>query len=144
MAHYAPTLLIAAGMTVFLAVTSMPLAMMVGLTIALGRLYGPRPVRLLLGGYVELIRGTPLMLQLFVLFFLLPQVGLSMPPLVAGIGGLAINYSAYEAEIYRAGLMAIPAGQMEAALALGMSRRNGAPAGDRAAGDPDRRAAGDE
>ena len=58
------------------------------------------------------------MLQLFVLFYLL-----RLPPWVAGIGGLAINYSAYEAEIYRAGLQAIPAGQMEAALALGMSRR---------------------
>ena len=70
-----------------------------------------------LAGYVELIRGTPLMLQLFVLFYLL-----KLPPWVAGIAGLAINYSAYEAEIYRAGLQAIPAGQMEAALALGMSR----------------------
>ena len=57
------------------------------------------------------------MLQLFVLFYLL-----KLPPWVAGIAGLAINYSAYEAEIYRAGLQAIPAGQMEAALALGMSR----------------------
>ena len=57
------------------------------------------------------------MLQLFVLFYLL-----KWPAMAAGIGGLAINYSAYEAEIYRAGLQAIPAGQMEAALALGMSR----------------------
>ena len=57
------------------------------------------------------------MLQLFVLFYLL-----RLPPWVAGISGLAINYSAYEAEIYRAGLQAIPPGQMEAALALGMSR----------------------
>ena len=72
----------------------------------------------MLAGYVELLRGTPLMLQLYVLFYLL-----RLPPLVAGIAGLAINYSAYEAEIYRAGLQAIPAGQMEAALALGMSRR---------------------
>jgi polar amino acid transport system substrate-binding protein len=63
------------------------------------------------------------MLQLFVLFFLLPQIGLELPALVAGVLGLAINYSAYEAEIYRAGLQAIPAGQMEAALSLGMSRR---------------------
>lgn len=120
--HYAPTLLQAAGMTVFLSFASMPLAMLAGLLIALGRLYGPGPIRLLLGMYVELIRGTPLMLQLFVLFFLLPQLGISLPPLVAGIGGLAINYSAYEAEIYRAGLLAIPRGQMEAALSLGMSR----------------------
>jgi polar amino acid transport system substrate-binding protein len=123
LARYGLTLLLAAGMTVFLSLTSMPLAIGLGLVIALGRLYGPRLLRPLLTGYIELIRGTPLMLQLFVLFFLLPRLGLELPALVAGIVGLAINYSAYEAEIYRAGLQAIPAGQMEAALALGMSRR---------------------
>jgi polar amino acid transport system substrate-binding protein len=111
-------LLEAAFVTLALSVTSMPLAMGLGLVIAIGRLYGPRPLQAALQGYVELIRGTPLMLQLFVLFYLL-----KLPPWVAGISGLAINYAAYEAEIYRAGLQAIPAGQMEAALALGMSRR---------------------
>ncbi len=115
--RYASRLLEAAGVTIILAVSSMPLAMLLGLMIAVGRLHGPGPLRVLLSGYIELIRGTPLMLQLFVLFFLL-----KLPPWVAGIGGLAINYSAYEAEIYRAGLEAIPRGQMEAALALGMSR----------------------
>ena len=109
-------------MTMVLSVTSMPLAMALGLLIAVGRLYGPGPLQTLLAGYVELIRGTPLMLQLFVLFYVLPKIGLTLDPWVAGIAGLAINYSAYEAEIYRAGLQAIPAGQMEAALALGMSR----------------------
>ncbi|AGA29386.1 ABC transporter permease subunit [Singulisphaera acidiphila] len=115
--QYRTLLFDAALMTILLSVTSMPLAMAIGLFIALGRLYGPRFLRMILSAYVELLRGTPLMLQLFVLFYLL-----KLPPLVAGIGGLAINYSAYEAEIYRAGLQAIPAGQMEAALALGMSR----------------------
>lgn len=120
--RYGPTLLLAAMLTVFLSLASMPLAMALGLLVALGRLYGPAPLRWLLGGYVELLRGTPLMLQLFVLFFLLPELGIQLPALVAGVAGLAVNYSAYEAEIYRAGLQAIPAGQMEAALALGMSR----------------------
>ena len=116
--HYRSLLLDAAWMTILLSVTSMPLAMLLGLFIALGRLHGPSFLKPVLTGYVELLRGTPLMLQLFVLFYLL-----RLPALVAGIGGLAINYSAYEAEIYRAGLQAIPSGQMEAALALGMSRR---------------------
>jgi polar amino acid transport system substrate-binding protein len=120
--RYGPTLLVSAGMTVFLSFTSMPIAMVLGLMVALGRLYGPGVLRGALSVYVETIRGTPLMLQLFVLFFLLPRLGLELPALVAGIGGLAINYSAYEAEIYRAGLQAIPPGQMEAALALGMTR----------------------
>ncbi len=115
--RYRTSLFDAARVTVILSVVSMPLAMLIGLLIALGRLYGPRPVQRVLATYVELLRGTPLMLQLYVLFYLL-----RLPPWVAGIGGLAINYSAYEAEIYRAGLQAIPSGQMEAALALGMSR----------------------
>jgi polar amino acid transport system permease protein/polar amino acid transport system substrate-binding protein len=123
LARYGPMLLKAAILTIFLSVTSMPLAILLGLIVALGRLYGAAPVRWVLSAYVELLRGTPLMLQLFVLFFLLPEVGIELPALVAAIGGLAVNYSAYEAEIYRAGLQAIPSGQMEAALALGMSRR---------------------
>ncbi|MHB1561008.1 MAG: ABC transporter permease subunit [Isosphaeraceae bacterium] len=116
--RFLPRLLDAARVTITLAVASMPLAMAIGLFVAIGRLYGPRPLNVLLTGYVELLRGTPLMLQLYVLFYLV-----KLSPWLAGIAGLAINYSAYEAEIYRAGLQAIPAGQMEAALALGMSRR---------------------
>ena len=111
----------AAEMTIFLACVSMPLAMLIGLVVAVGRLVGPAPLRWLLVAYIEILRGTPLMLQLFVIFFLLPEVGIAIPPVGAAIAGLAINYSAYEAEIYRAGLQAVPRGQMEAALALGMS-----------------------
>jgi polar amino acid transport system substrate-binding protein len=114
--RYSRRLRDAAFVTVTLSVTSMPIAMALGLMIAIGRLHGPFPIRLLMATYVEIIRGTPLMLQLFVLFYLL-----KLPPWIAGISGLAINYAAYEAEIYRAGLQSIPRGQMEAALALGMS-----------------------
>jgi polar amino acid transport system substrate-binding protein len=117
-----PLLARAAWMTVLLSVCSMPLAMLAGLVVALARMYGPAPLRTLAVGYVELIRGTPLMLQLFVLYFLLPEVGVVLPDVLAGVLGLALNYSAYEAEIYRTGLQAVPPGQMEAALALGMSR----------------------
>lgn len=116
------TLLEAAAMTVFLSIISMPLAIGIGILVAIGRLYGPWLVAKPLGLYVELLRGTPLMLQLYAIFFLLPKIGIAIPALVAAIAGLAINYSAYEAEIYRAGLQAIPRGQMEAALSLGMSR----------------------
>lgn len=116
------TLLKAAGMTIFLACASMPLAIALGILVALGRMYGPRPLAWLLTAYVEVLRGTPLMMQLYAIFFLLPKIGLVVPPLVAAIAGLAINYSAYESEIYRAGLQAIPRGQLEAALALGMTK----------------------
>jgi polar amino acid transport system substrate-binding protein len=112
----------AAGMTVLLACASMPLAMALGLVVALGRMYAPPPVRWAAIGYIEILRGTPLLLQLYVIFFLLPEVGIRIPAFFAAVAGLAINYSAYEAEIYRAGLQAVPRGQMEAALALGMSQ----------------------
>ncbi|HKQ47669.1 MAG TPA: ABC transporter substrate-binding protein/permease [Phycisphaerae bacterium] len=121
--RYGPILLKAAGVTVLLSVLSMPIAIVVGLFVALGRLYGPALFRPLLVVYVEVLRGTPLILQLYVIYFLLPKLlHIPLNPIAAAIAGLAINYSAYEAEIYRAGLQAIPRGQMEAALALGMSR----------------------
>jgi polar amino acid transport system substrate-binding protein len=120
--HYARLLMLAAWTTVKLACLSMPLAMLLGLLVAVGRLYGPLWIRWILGAYVECLRGTPLLLQLFVIYYVLPQVtGASLPEFWAGVLGLAINYSAYEAENYRAGLLAIPRGQMEAALSLGMS-----------------------
>ncbi len=128
-ARNAPTLLRAAGMTVLLSVTAMPMAILLGLLIALGRLYGPLPLRAALATYVELLRGTPLLLQLLFLYYgVLPLLGLpdalrGTVAFIAAIAGLAINYSAYEAEIYRAGLLAIPGGQMEAGLAIGLTRR---------------------
>jgi polar amino acid transport system substrate-binding protein len=107
---------------VILSTISFPLAILLGLLVAVGRLYGPRWLRLPLAGYVEFLRGTPLMLQLYFLFFFLPEIGVAVPAFWTGILGLAVNYSAYEAEIYRAGLQAVPKGQMEAALSLGMPR----------------------
>jgi polar amino acid transport system substrate-binding protein len=105
-----------------LSCAAFPLAVIIGLAVAVGRTYGPPFLRPLLAAYVEFLRGTPLLLQLYAIFFLLPKVGLALPALAAAIAGLALNYSAYESEIYRAGLKAIPGGQFEAALALGMSR----------------------
>jgi polar amino acid transport system substrate-binding protein len=123
----------AAWMTVALSLCAMPLAIVLGLLVAVGRMYGPWPIRALLTVYVEVLRGTPLLLQIFVLFFLLPQLAratdwgplialATLPPFVVGVIGLGVNYSAAEAENYRAGLQAIPEGQMEAALSLGMTR----------------------
>jgi polar amino acid transport system substrate-binding protein len=114
---------LAASRTILLAIASFPLAVMVGLLIAVARLYGPGWLRIPGTIYVEVIRGTPLLLQLFVIFYLIPRLlpELTLAPIYAGIVGLAINYSAYEAENFRAGLQAIAKGQMEAALALGMT-----------------------
>jgi polar amino acid transport system substrate-binding protein len=120
--RYMRLLLLAAWTTIKLSFLSMPLAMLLGLMVAIERLYGPFWVRWPLEAYVEFLRGTPLLLQLFVIYYVLPQfTGVTIPEFWAGVLGLAINYSAYEAENYRAGLLAIPRGQMEAALSLGMS-----------------------
>jgi polar amino acid transport system substrate-binding protein len=120
--RYGGILLQSAGLTVILSVLSFPIAIAIGLAVAIGRLYGPRVLRVPLAFYVEFLRGTPLMLQLYFVFFFLPEIGITIPAFWTAITGLAINYSAYESEIYRAGLQAIPHGQMEAALSLGMSR----------------------
>jgi polar amino acid transport system substrate-binding protein len=123
-------LLQAAGVTVILACLSMPLAIVLGLLVAVGRLYGPRWLAWPLTVYVEVLRGTPLLMQLLVIYYIFPtfleRLGLPRTLLNefwSGVFALAINYSAYEAENYRAGIQAIPKGQMEAALALGMSKR---------------------
>jgi polar amino acid transport system substrate-binding protein len=118
-----PLLVQAAGMSVLLTCAAMPLAIVAGLFVALGRLYGPAPLRVSLTAYVEILRGTPVLLQIFTIYYVIPPaLGLNLSPFPAAVLGLALNYSAYESEIYRAGLLAIPVGQMEAALSLGMSK----------------------
>jgi polar amino acid transport system substrate-binding protein len=99
----------------------MALAIPLGMLLALARLYLPRarPAATL---YVEIVRGTPVLLQLYVLYYGLAGV-LSLGAWTAAIVGLGLNYAAYEAEIYRAGILAVPRGQMEAALSLGMTTR---------------------
>ncbi len=119
---YLPLLLRGAVTTVELSVLGMALAVSVGLVIVLLRLYGVWPLRWLARAYVEVIRGTPLLIQLFLIYYGLPEIGIKFNPFFAGILGLGLNYAASEAENYRAGIQAIPHGQMEAAFALGMSR----------------------
>ncbi len=118
--RYAPTLLKAAGMTVFLTFTSMGLAMIVGLLVCLSRLYGPALVRYVALMYVEFFRGTPLLLLLFFLYFGLAHYGAHMSAVITAIVGFGLNYAAYEAEIYRSAIVSVHAGQWEASRALGM------------------------
>lgn len=120
---YMPILGEAAITTIVLSVLSMIIAIILGLIIALTRVYAPRPLSFLATTYIEVIRGTPLLIQLFFIYYALPSIGINMDPFSAAILGLGLNYSAYEAENYRAGLFSVPRGQMEAAVSLGMSRR---------------------
>ena len=122
-ASYLPILLLrGAPMTLVVSLLGMSVAVTVGLALALTNLYGPRPASLAARVYVEAVRGTPLLIQLYLIFYGLPSLGVRLSPLVAAVAGLGLNYAAYEAENYRAGIQAIPRSQMEAALSLGMSR----------------------
>ena len=124
-ARFWPLLLKASLLTIEVSLLGMAGAVLLGFTLAIMRVYGPFPMRWLATLYIELIRGTPLLIQLLILFYGLPNIGIKLDPFVAGVLGLALNYAAYEAENYRAGLLAIPKGQMEAARALGMTQRQG-------------------
>ncbi|MCG3162367.1 MAG: Membrane-bound lytic murein transglycosylase F [Acidobacteria bacterium] len=117
-----PLLLIGAPMTLLISILGMAVAIVIGLMVALIYLYAPQPLSWLARAYVELFRGTPLLIQLYLIFYGLPNIGIRLSPLVAAVVGLGLNYAAYEAENYRAGIEAIPRGQMEAALSLGMTR----------------------
>jgi polar amino acid transport system substrate-binding protein len=119
---YLPLLLKAAGVTAELSVLSMALAVVAGLVVVLLRLYGIAPVRWLAKAYVEVIRGTPLLIQLFLIYYGLPELGIRLNAFCAAVFGLGLNYAASEAENYRAGIQSIHHGQTEAAMALGMSR----------------------
>jgi len=118
--RYLPLLLRGAATTVELSLLGMGVAVVVGLVVVLLRLYAIRPLALLAQAYVELIRGTPLLIQLFLIYYGLPQIGIRLSPFIAGVLGLGLNYAASESENYRAGIQSIPRGQAEAAHALGM------------------------
>jgi polar amino acid transport system substrate-binding protein len=120
--RYLPLLLKAAGVTLVLSCLSMAAAVALGIVIASGRVYGAGIVRASLTAYVELMRGTPILLQLFVIYYGL-AAAIKLPAFVAALAGLALNYAAYESEIYRGALEAVPAGQLEAARTLGLSER---------------------
>ncbi len=118
-ARYVPALLRAALITLVLSCAAMALAVLLGVAIAIGRVYGPAVLRGALLTYVEVVRGTPLLLQLFVIYYGLASVVL-LPAFLAALIGLALNYAAYESEIYRGALEAVPRGQLEAARVLGL------------------------
>jgi len=118
--RYLPALLRASLITIVLSCAAMALAVFAGVFIASGRVYGNPLVRALLTIYVEVVRGTPVLLQLFVLYYGLSSV-IRLPAFIAALLGLGLNYAAYESEIYRGALEAVPRGQLEAARTLGLT-----------------------
>ena len=109
--------------TVLVTFCSLILSTLLGLMWALMRLSAHRPLRLVSGAVVNVLRGIPMLVQLFYIYFVLPDIGIEMSALTAAIIGLGIAYSVYLAEDFRAGIQAIDKGQIEAAQTLGMSKR---------------------
>ena len=116
-------LVAATGTTILLTVATMAIAVPGGIVVAVLRLYAVAPVRALATGYVELFRNLPLILVVYWAFYVLPILtGVGLSPLATGLAALALNVTAYNAETFRAGINSIRKGQVEAAMALGMSR----------------------
>ncbi len=109
--------------TIVLSVTSIAFATILALLGALGRISANPVFNGIASFYVSLIRGTPLLVQIFVIYFALPQLDVVLPAIACGIIALSLNYGAYMTEIFRAGIQAVPRGQREAARALGMPER---------------------
>lgn len=118
---FLPILAKGALTTLEISLAAMVLAVGLGLVLALMRLYGPKPISFSALLYIELIRGTPLLIQLFFIFYGLPYAGIKLSPFVAAVLGLGLNYAAYEAENYRGGIAGVPKSQSEAGRALGLS-----------------------
>ena len=116
-----PILLKGALRSIEISILSMLVAIAFGLLLALLRLYGNPVLAMISQSIIEVLRGTPLLIQLYLIFFGLPYFGIHFSPFVAAIIGLGLNYGAYEAENYRAGIEAVPKSQLEAAYALALS-----------------------
>jgi His/Glu/Gln/Arg/opine family amino acid ABC transporter permease subunit len=119
--QYLPMLLKASGVTIELTLLATVAGLAIGLLAALARLSRHALVRWVAGGYIWLIRSTPLLVQLFIIYFGAPQFGLDLSPFMSGLLGLSLNVGAYNAETIRAGILAIPHGQIEASRSLGFS-----------------------
>jgi len=117
-----PEFLYGAWRTMELTVVSSAIGFVIGLAGALARAYGPLWLRRLVGVYVEIVRNTPLLVQLYFVFFSLPLMGLRLSSDQAAILALSVHLGAYATEILRAGIEAVPAGQVEAAKSLGLTR----------------------
>ena len=114
-------LLLGAGTTIAITLAALLVANILGLALALIRLLGIAPINWVIASYIEVFRNTPVLAQIFILYFGLPYIGLRLDPFTAAVIGLGLNGGAVLTEVFRAGLMAIHHGQREAALAVGMT-----------------------
>jgi len=117
-----PLLLQGVKVALYVTAVAMSLALVQGLLLALARLSPIGILRKLSAVWVEIIRGTPCLLQIYYVYYVAPSIGIVLSPLAAGIVGLSVNYGAYSSEIFRASILSITAGQWEAGQSLGMSK----------------------
>ena len=120
--QYMPLLLQGAVVTIQLSLLSMAFGVVIGLLVALGRLSGIRPLDWVLHTYLEIWRNVPLIVQLLVIYFTLPEIGIRLPGFWAGVLGLSLNLGAYLSEVFRAAIGSVDKGQVDAAISIGMSR----------------------
>lgn len=123
--EYYPTLLKGFAITIGMTLVVITLSLILAIPVALGRMSESFLIRLISGIYVEVLRGTPLILQLVYIYFVLPSVGIRLGGITAAIVALTLHYTAYLSEVYRAGIQSVPKGQFQAFAALGMSRQQG-------------------
>ena len=119
--QYGWTLLQGLSVTVLLTAIVILLSLALAIPIALFRLSPNAILRIITGFYVEVIRGTPLLLQLVYIYYVLPGLGINLDPFAAAVVGLTLNYTAYMSEVYRGGILAVPKNQWEAAATVGMT-----------------------
>ena len=116
-----PRLLHGAIVTLELSISALFFSVLLATLLTLIRSTGFRPALAVINGYISYIRGTPLLIQLFLVFYVLPLIGMELSPLAAGIVALSLSSAAFSAELMRGGLSSIPSGQFEAARSLGLS-----------------------
>lgn len=117
-----PLLLNGLLQTVWFSTAAMALGLVIAIVGALGKTSAPSPVRFLINAYIEVIRNTPFPVQLFIIFFGLPSIGIRLSPNLTAVLALTLNFAAYGIEIVRAGIESIPRGQLEAGRALGLQQ----------------------
>jgi len=121
LAVFLPPLMKGALYTIGLCALSSVLAVVIGLVVCVCKMSRLRLLSKVASGYIDLIRGTPLLLQLFYIYYALPDIGIILPAFLAGVLGLSINFGAYLAELFRSGIQSIDRGQTDAANAVGLS-----------------------
>ena len=119
-----PTLMRATGVSIFVTICGFLIALLLGIPLMLARRSGWGAVSRITAFFIEFVRSTPLLVQIYFFFYVLPDIGIRLDPITTGIIAVSLHYGCYLSEVYRSGIEAIPTGQWDASTALGFSRRD--------------------